>query len=153
MLSQPENAELLLTRMIITLLSLCIALLPKPRRRGPLPGTVELLVEENDIARSIATFDLEEMITEEQPIYLRLSKSGATYRAYYSLNGKDFQLLGSAESLLRDIKVGLIACDGIITQSMTSTFWFDSDTTKPETPYNVSFDYFHIKNDGITLDK
>ena len=122
------------------------------RQREPQPGTIDFLVEENDIARSIVTFNLKEMITDTQPLYLKLSKKGAQYTAHYSLDGKEFVLLGNTEALLSDIKAGLIACDGIITQSMTSTFWFDSDTTKPESPYDVSFDYFHIENSGITLD-
>ena len=66
-------------------------------------------------------------------------------------NGEVF-FAWKADAMLRDIKVGLIACDGIITQSMTSTFWFDSDTTKPDAPFDVSFDYFHIRNSGIAYD-
>jgi hypothetical protein len=27
---------------------------------------------------------------------------------------------------------------------MKSTFWFDSDTTKPPTPWDASFDYFRL---------
>ncbi len=101
----------------------------------------------------MATFDLKEMITGDQPLYLRLTKAGAHYIAYYSLDGKEYKQLGSADATLQNINVGLIACDGIITQSMTSTFWFDSDTTKPETPFEVSFDYFHIKNSGVAYDQ
>jgi len=48
--------------------------------------------------------------------------------------------------LLKDIKAGLMACDGIIIQSMKSTFYFNPDTTKLSTPFDVSFDYFHITN-------
>ena len=123
------------------------------RQRGPQPGTIDLLVEENDIARSAASFNLTEMITGDQQLYLRLTKEGAHYTAFYSLDGETYQQLGSTDATLRNIKGGLIACDGIITQSMTSTFWFDSDTSKPETPFDVSFDYFHIKNSGIEYER
>ena len=51
--------------------------------------------------------------------------------------------------LLKDIRAGLIVCDGVITQNMKSTFWFDQDTTKPDTPFDVSFDYFRIVNSGL----
>jgi hypothetical protein len=44
---------------------------------------------------------------------------------------------------------GLIVCDGTVAQYMKSTFWFDSDATKPGTPFDVSFDYFRIKNSGL----
>ena len=57
-------------------------------------------------------------------------------------------MIGSTDALLSNIKTGIMASDGIITQSMTSTFWFDSDTTKPDTPFDVSFDYFKIENFG-----
>ena len=62
-------------------------------------------------------------------------------------------MLGSSNAMLRDINAGVIVCDGVITQSMTSTFWFDSDTTKPDTPFDVSFDYFHINNKGVEYDQ
>jgi hypothetical protein len=32
---------------------------------------------------------------------------------------------------------------------MTSTYYFDSDTTKPDSPFEVSFDYFNIINSGL----
>jgi hypothetical protein len=108
-----------------------------------------LLVEENDIAKSVASVNLEEEITGENHLLLKLVKKGSTYTAFYSVNGKDYEKLGASDLLLKDIKAGLIACDGVITQSMTSTYWFDSDTTKPGTPFDVSFDYFHIKSSGL----
>jgi len=80
---------------------------------------------------------------------LKLEKKGNIYNAYYSSGGEAFKLLGTGKALLEDIRAGLIACDGIITQSMTSTYYFDSDTTKPETPFIVSFDYFRITNSGL----
>lgn len=152
--SQPENAGITAWQDDHNFVKLMLRAVTKTtRQKEPQPGTVELLLEENDIARSVATFDLTEMITGEQPLYLRLTKAGAHFTAYYSLDGKEYKQLGSVDATLRDIKVGLIACDGIITQSMTSTFWFDSDTTKPETPFDVSFDYFHIKNSGVAYDQ
>lgn len=152
--SQPENAGIIAWQDDHNFLKLMLRAATKTtRQREPQPGTIELLLEENDIARSVATFDLKEMITGDQPLYLRLTKAGAHYIAYYSLDGKEYKQLGSADATLQNINVGLIACDGIITQSMTSTFWFDSDTTKPETPFDVSFDYFHIKNSGVAYDQ
>ena len=148
--SQPENAGLIAWQDDHNFVKLMLRAVTKTtRQRGPQPGTIDLIVEENDIARSVATFDLKDMITDGQYLYLRLSKNGAQYTASYSLNGNEYITLGRADATLRDIKAGIIACDGIITQSMTSTFWFDSDTTKPDTPFDVSFDYFHIENKGI----
>jgi beta-glucosidase len=65
------------------------------------------------------------------------------------VDGNKFDTLGTANILLKDIKAGLIVCDGVITQNMKSTFWFNPDTTKPKTPFDVSFDYFRISNNGL----
>lgn len=152
--SQPENAAVIAWQDDHNFVKLMLrAVIKTTRQRETLPGTIDLLVEENDIARSVARVDLKEMITGDQALYLRLTKEGSRYTAYYSLDGETYQQLGSSDAMLRDVRVGLIACDGIITQSMTSTFWFDSDTTKPDTPFDVAFDYFHIKNRGIVYDQ
>ena len=152
--SQPENAGIIAWQDDHHFVKLMLrAVIKTTRQKDPQPGTIDLLVEENDIARSVARIDLKEMITGDQPLYLRLTKEGARYTAYYSLDGATYQQLGSADAMLRDVKVGVIACDGIITQSMTSTFWFDSDTTKPALPFDVAFDYFHIHNRGIVYDR
>jgi len=152
--AQPENAGIIAWQDDHNFVKLMLrAVIKTTRQRGPQPGTIDLLVEENDIARSVASFDLQETITGDQHLYLRLTKEGARYTAFYSTDGSEYNELGSADATLRDVRVGLIACDGIITQSMTSTFWFDSDTTKPDTPFDVSFDYFHIQNRGIAYDQ
>lgn len=152
--SQPENAGIIAWQDDHNFVKLMLrAVIKTTRQKDPQPGTIDLLVEENDIARSVARIDLKEMITGDQPLYLRLTKEGARYTACYSIDGSEYKELGSADATLRDVRVGLIACDGIITQSMTSTFWFDSDTTKPDTPFDAAFDYFHIKNRGITYDQ
>jgi beta-glucosidase len=51
--------------------------------------------------------------------------------------------------MFKNIRAGLIACDGVVTQSMTSTFYFDKSTNKQATPFDVSFDYFRITNTGL----
>ena len=152
--SQPENAGIVAWQDDHNFVKLMLrAVIKTSRQTGVQPGTIDFLIEENDIVRSVASFDLKEMIIDDQPLYLRLTKKGAYYTAYFSLDGKDYQMLGSSDAMLRDINAGVIVCDGVITQSMTSTFWFDSDTTKPDTPFDVSFDYFHIKNKGVEYDQ
>ena len=113
------------------------------------PGTIELMIEENGYTKSLATFNLQNEITGDNTLILQLERKGSLYTASYSLDGTQFEKLGSADILLKNIRAGLIACDGVITTSMRNTFWFDSDTTKPGTPFDVSFDYFHIKNSGL----
>lgn len=148
--SQPENAGIIAYQDDNNFVKLMFrAVIKTTRQRGVQPGTVDLLIEENGIAKSIASFDLKEVVSAEKPLSLRLVKTGSLYEASFSTDGVNFTKLGASNATLKDIKAGLIACDGIITQSMTSTYWFDSDTTKPNTPFDVSFDYFRIKNSGL----
>jgi beta-glucosidase len=99
--------------------------------------------------KSLASFNLKNEIINDNSLILRLEKKGSIYTAYYSLDRENYELLGTTDMLLKDIKAGLIVCDGIVTQYMKSTFWFDSSTTKPDTPFDASFDYFRIENTGL----
>ncbi|MBN2262023.1 MAG: DUF1349 domain-containing protein, partial [Prolixibacteraceae bacterium] len=147
--SQPENAGIVAYQNDDNFVKLMFrAVIKTTRQRGVQPGTIDLLIEENGIAKSIVSVNLKEEIVGDKYLWLRLSKTGSAYSAAYSLDGEAFEELGASEIALKDIKAGLIACDGIITQSMTSTYWFNSDTTKPDSPFNVSFDYFRIENSG-----
>jgi beta-glucosidase-like glycosyl hydrolase len=153
--SQPENAGIIAYQDDRNFVKLMFRAVIKTSRGGSrtapetLPGTIDLIMEENDISKSMGSFNLRDEITGDNPLYLRLEKRGSQYTAYYSLDGQDFKTLGSAGILLKDIRAGLIACDGVVTQNMKSTFYFNSDTTKPDTPFDVSFDYFRIVNSGL----
>jgi beta-glucosidase len=148
--SQPENAGVIAYQDDDNFVKLMLRAVIKTTRQTQLqPGTIDLLIEENGIAKSVASFNLKNQVIGENGLILKLEKKGSKYTAYYSADGEAFKLLGSDDALLKDIKVGLITCDGIITQSMTSTYYFDSSTTKPDTKFNVSFDYFHITNSGL----
>jgi len=148
--SQPENAGILVYENDDNFIKLMFrAVIKTTRARGVQPGTIDLVMEENGIAKSLASFNLKDEVINENSLILKLEKKGSIYTASYSLDGENYELLGTADLLLKDIKAGLIACDGIITGYMKSTFWFDSSTTKPDTPFNVSFDYFRIKNNGL----
>ena len=153
--AQPENAGILAYQDDMNFVKLMFRAVIKTTRFGrqggqtQRPGTIDLIMEENDIAKSVASFDLPEPIIGEENLLLKLEKRGSLYTGYYSLDGESFEKLGTAELLLKDIRAGLIVCDGIVTQYMKSTFWFDSDTTKPGQPFDVSFDYFRIENSGL----
>jgi beta-glucosidase-like glycosyl hydrolase len=153
--SQPENAGILVYENDDNFVKLMFRAVIKTSRSGRStapevqPGTIDLLMEENGIAKSMASFNLSKEITGNNSLILKLEKKGSIYTAYYSLDGVKFEKLGTADILLKDVKAGLIVCDGIITQNMKSTFWFNSDTTKPDSPFDVSFDYFRITNSGL----
>ena len=153
--SQPENAGILVYENDDNFVKLMLRAVTKTTRpgmssgTGVQPGTIDLIIEENGIAKSMATFNLRKAVTDSNALILKLEKYGCVYTAYYSLDGNKFDKLGTASLLLKDIRAGLIVCDGVIIQSMKSTFWFDPDTTKPGTPFDVAFDYFHITNRGL----
>lgn len=148
--TQPENAGIIAYQNDANFVKLMFrAVIKTTRQQGVQPGTIDLLVEENDIATSAARFELSEEVIGENDLLLKLEKKGSKYTAYYSTDGETFEKLGTADVLLKDIQAGLIVNDGIITQGMTSTFWFDSSTNKPDEPFDVSFDYFRIENSGI----
>ncbi|MBN2172854.1 MAG: glycoside hydrolase family 3 C-terminal domain-containing protein [Bacteroidales bacterium] len=148
--SQPENAGILVYENDDNFVKLMFrAVIKTTRARGVQAGTIDLIMEENGIAKSLASFNLKDEVINENSLIFKLEKKGSIYTAYYSLDGENYELLGIADMLLKDIRAGLIVCDGIVTQYMKSTFWFDSSTTKPDTPFDVSFDYFHIENKGL----
>ncbi|HPS12404.1 MAG TPA: glycoside hydrolase family 3 C-terminal domain-containing protein, partial [Prolixibacteraceae bacterium] len=154
--SQPENAGILVYQNDDNFVKLVLRAVTKTSRGGSdrtvpetQPGTVNLIIEENGIAKSMASYNLKNNITGDNALILKLEKSGSNYSAYYSLDGAKFEKLGTASMLLKDIKAGLIVCDGTIIQGMKSTFYFNSDTTKPNTPFDVAFDYFRITNSGL----
>ncbi|WP_320113635.1 glycoside hydrolase family 3 C-terminal domain-containing protein [Draconibacterium orientale] len=148
--SQPENAGILAYQDDDNFVKLMFrAVIKTTRQREPQPGTIDLMMEENGIAKSLASFNLKTEITGDQALVLKLDKKGSIYTASYSLDGENFEEIGKADLALKDIKAGLMTGDGIITGYMKSTFWFDSDTTKPDSPFNVAFDYFRITNSGL----
>jgi hypothetical protein len=153
--AQPENAGILVYQDDMNFVKLMFRAVIKTVRFGrrggqqERPGTIDLIMEENDITKSVASFNLPSPITGEDALLLKLEKRGSLYTGYYSLDGESFEKLGTADMSLKDIRTGLIVCDGVITQNMKSTFWFDSDTTKPEQPFDISFDYFRIENSGL----
>ncbi len=148
--SQPENAGILVYENDDNFVKLVLRAVTKTTRQsGVQPGTIDLIIEENGIAKSTASFNLRNEITGNNSLILRLEKYGSIYTAYYSLDGVKFEKMGAADILLKDIKAGLIVCDGIIISGMKSVYYFNSDTTKPNTPFDVSFDYFHIANKGL----
>ncbi len=148
--SQPENAGILVYENDDNFVKLVLRAVTKTTRQtGVQPGTIDLIIEENGIAKSTASFNLRNEITGNNPLILRLEKNGSIYTAYYSLDGIKFEKMGTADLLLKDIRAGLMVCDGVIISGMKSVYYFNSDTTKPGTPFDVSFDYFHIVNRGL----
>ncbi len=120
-------------------------------RGGSQSGSVLLVTEENGNQKNAATLSMSNMIKDDNTLYLRLEKKGDTYTASCSVDGRRFTPIGSANILLKDIRAGILVCDGA-PDARFSRFMNmpgrNQQQAQPQTPFEVSVDYFHIKNSG-----
>jgi beta-glucosidase len=113
-------------------------------------GSVILATEENGNTKNIATINMTDIIKDDNTLYFKLEKEGDRYTASYSIDGEKFQSVGIANIILKDIKAGIIACEGVPDPRMVRFLNMDGDLKQkvPQTPFEVSVDYFHIINTG-----
>ncbi|MCJ7446806.1 MAG: glycoside hydrolase family 3 C-terminal domain-containing protein [Bacteroidales bacterium] len=110
---------------------------------------IELLVEREGAQYSAANIRTAGLVPDDLAMVLKLEKQGSRYTAYYATGGKDFELLGSTDVVLRDIKAGLIACDGGDTPGGDMAALMMGITgVDANKPFKVYFDYFLIVNAG-----
>ena len=79
---------------------------------GPSAGQLQLMVEENGQQKSVATLPLDGIVGADNVLWLRLDKQGDTYTASYSVDGKKYEKMGTAQAVLKDVQVGVLACEG-----------------------------------------
>lgn len=113
------------------------------------PGAVELLVESGGNQKSVVNFSMENIIKPDNTLILKLVKSGDVYTAFCSPDGRKFEKVGTAGVILKNIKAGLMACDGVMPARMAQFRRFSQPDNQPSTPFEVAFDYFRIKNSGL----
>jgi beta-glucosidase len=51
--------------------------------------------------------------------------------------------------MLKDVKTGMIACNGVAPARRGNFPGMQQQTNQPETPFEVAYDYFHIVNKGL----
>jgi regulation of enolase protein 1 (concanavalin A-like superfamily) len=90
-----------------------------------------------------------DIIKDNNTLVLRLDKKGTIFTASCSSDGKNFKAIGTADIMLKDIKAGMIACDGVAPARMGNFPGMQQQTSQPETPFEVAYDYFHITNKGL----
>ncbi len=121
-----------------------------PGSAGIQPGSVELVIEKDGYQRSAATLSMADIIKDNNTLVLKLDKKGAIFTASCSSDGKNFKSVGTADIMLKDVKAGIIACDGVTPARMGNFPGMQQQQpAQPETPFEVSYDYFHIKNTGL----
>ncbi len=120
-----------------------------PGASGVQPGSVELLIEKDGYQSSAAILSMAEIIKENNTLIFRLEKKGSLYTAFCSSDGKNFTKIGTADIMLKDVKAGIIVCDGVAPARMGNFPGMEQQTNQPQTPFEVAFDYFRITNSGL----
>ncbi len=114
---------------------------------GPSAGQLQLLVEENGRQRSLASLGLDGIVGEDQVLFLRLDKQGDSYTAFYSLDGRKYEQMGTATAVLKDVRVGVIACEGEAAAMMRGVARGGAQQPAAA-PLKVSFSDFKLVNRG-----
>ena len=116
---------------------------------APAAGSLQLYVEENGASKSTLSVNLAETGIKDNTVYLKLEKDGCTYTAFYSVNGKNWIMAGQAEVMLKDIKAGVMACNGVqnMRMGMRPGGAAPAAAAPQQTaPLKAWFDWFRIKN-------
>lgn len=116
---------------------------------GAQSGILELVVEKDGDQSTAAILSATDIINDNNTIFFRLEKKGADFTAFYSTNGKNFKSLGTTNAILRNVKAGIIVCDGVPQGRMRNFPGMQQQTPEPEAPFEVAYDYFHIINTGL----
>ena len=121
----------------------------RPATEGPAAGQLQLLVQENGTQKSLVSLPMGGIIGENQEIWLRLAKQGDDYTAFYSVDGKNYEKMGSAKAVLKDIRTGLAVCAGEMPMMRGFGGPRGGGMRLPVSePLKVAFDYFHIVSSG-----
>ena len=112
-------------------------------------GAVELEMENDGYQKSVAILSLDGIIKDNNTLVLKLERKGNLYTASCSSDGKNFKEIGTADVILTDVKAGMIVCDGIPQTGRNNFPGMQEQSNQPETPFEVSYDYFHIVSKGL----
>ena len=115
---------------------------------APSPGQLQLVVEENGQQKSVANLPLDGVAMQDNVLWLRLDKQGDTYTAWYSVDGKKFEKMGTAQAVLKDVQAGVIACEGVMTMMGRGGGFGRGMQMPAAAPLKVNFSDFKIVNRG-----
>ena len=120
----------------------------RPADAGPAAGQLQLLVEENGSQKSLASLPLDGIVGADNVLWLRLVKQGDNYTAWYSVDGKQFEKMGAAQAVLKDVQAGVIACEGEMPAMMRGGGPRGGFQLPAAAPLKVSFTDFKIDSRG-----
>ena len=113
------------------------------------PGTVDIVVESDGYQKTAATLSMADIIKDDNALIMKLEKKGSIYTASCSSDGKNFKAIGTADIMLKDVKAGIIVCNGVPPAGRGNNPGMQQQPTQPDTPFEVAYDYFHIVNTGL----
>ena len=106
-------------------------------------------MEENGQQKSVENLSMEGIAGWEDDLWLRLVKQGDNYTAWYSVDGKKFVKMGTTKAVLANIRVGVIACGGVMpVMRRTPTPETGPGRPAPD-PFVAVFDDFKIVSSGL----
>jgi hypothetical protein len=125
---------------------------PRPMRgaTGGAGGVLDMIVEKNGNYFSMAGFRSPDVITDNNySLILKLERKGGIITGSYSRDGKIFNKIGSVEIILRDVKAGLIVCNGSEVGRSSIRMPGMQTPEQDQSDFNVLFDYFRITSTGL----
>ena len=125
---------------------------PRPMRgaTGGAGGVLDMIVEKNGNYFSMAGFRSPDVITDNNySLILKLERKGGIITGSYSRDGKIFNKIGSVEIILRDVKAGLIVCNGSEVGRSSMRMPGMQTPEQDQSDFNVLFDYFRITSTGL----
>ena len=106
------------------------------------------MVEENGEQKSLTSLSLEGIEGVNDALWLRLVKQGDSYTAWYSVDGRKFEKVGQATAVLKDVKVGVMACEGVMPM-MGRGMPRGGMQMPAAAPLKVAFEDFKIVSGGL----
>ena len=120
----------------------------RPQAEGaPAAGQLQLVTEEKGNQKSSVALSMANVIGANQTVWLRLVKSGDTYSASYSVDGKKFTAAGTASATLKDVQAGVVAAQGVM--AAMGRNGAPAMAMPQAAPLKASFDNFTIVSKGL----
>lgn len=121
----------------------------RPADAGPAAGQLQLVVEDKGQQKALTSLPLDGIIGADNVIWLRLDKQGDTYTAWYSVDGKKYEKVGSVQTVLQDVRAGVLCCEGAMPAMMRGFGGPRGGFQLPQAaPLKVAFDEFRIVSRG-----
>lgn len=114
---------------------------------APAAGQLQLVTEEKGNQKGSVTLSMADVIGANQTVWLRLTKSGDTYTAAYSVDGKKFVNVGTANATLKNVQAGMVAAQGVMVAQGRGGA---PNMALPQAaPLTAKFDNFTIVSKGL----